>query len=440
MENRKLSLIVAVLAFIWLAAPAWAQVNYDVDPVKSQDGTAVPDVDKPNLADQSCWLASAANVLGAAGWGPQGLNAQARAVSIYNNDLMPHFGNGAWLGWSSVAINWWLLNYGYNPNSTEYNPNLTYNNVTIYTAPGGFAMPQYDSILGELPKNQYVNVAFDPPSPGHEMTLVGGNYWNNSNFPNNPRVSLWHDNNSDAVAGQDTEISINMLGPANEWRVNHRNINPLYLPNTATILCPGLQKDATLINNYDVAYFKDMKLDDTGSPVLFNNHRISGTSAPLYHLPNGQSDIQWATGSAQQPEVMIPNMQMPEPWYKEIELLVDYVDRNVLVNHPNIANIFVKVGNNLIPPDSITWAADGGQALFVWKLDELDGQPGWESIVFPDASYKNLFDLSVIPAAGGPVKDWNLATNCVPEPGTCLMAALAAMMWMGYMRLSRRSK
>jgi hypothetical protein len=436
MLHRKLMSMIAALALMWSAVPAWAQVNYDVDPVKSQDGTAVPDVDKPNLADQSCWLAAAANVLGAAGWGPQGLNAQARAMSIYQNDLMPHFGNGQWLGWSSVAINWWLLNYGYNPNSTEYDPSLTYNNVTIYTSPAGFPMVQYDSILRELPNHQYVNVAFDPPSPGHEMTLVGGNYWNNSKFPNNP-VSLWHDNNGDAVAAQDTEVSPNMLGPFNEWRVLHRNLMPAYLPNTATILCPGLQKDADLINNYDVAYFKDMKLDNAGSPILYNNYRIAGANAQNYQGPNGLPDIIW-TGSSQFPEVIIPNEQKPEPWYKEIELLVDYVDRNVLATHPNIANIFVKVGLNLYAPDSVTWSADGGQALFYWKLDELDGQPGWESIVFPDASYKNLFDLSVVPAAGGPVKDWNLATRCVPEPGTCLMIALAAMMWMGYVRVARR--
>jgi len=289
-----------------------------------------------------------------------------------------------------------------------------------------------------LPTCQYVNVAFDPPSPGHEMTLVGGNYWDPNQPPAQPNVSLWHDNNGDAVAGQNMEISTNLLGPANEWRLNHRNIVPAYMANAATILCPGLQKDDVFMSNYDVAYYKDMVRDgEHGVPILVNNHRISGVNAGIYTGPGGQTDIVWGT-NPEQPEVIIPNEDRPEPWYKEIELLVDYVDRNVLVNHPNIANIMVKVGENLYAPDSITWTADGGQAKFYWKLDELDGQPGWESIVFPDASYKNLYDISVIPAAGGPVKDWNLATYCVPEPSTSIMLAFALAMLIGYTRLIRR--
>jgi hypothetical protein len=437
MKNQPCFLIcfMTLLAVVWLAAPAWAQINYDVDPVLSTDGTAVPDVDKPNPADQSCWLAAAANVLAAAGWGPAGLNAQARAMSIYNNDLMTHFGNGAWLGWSSVAINWWLLNHGYNPNSTQYNHDLQYNNVTIITpAPGapGFTMAQYDQILGELTNSQYVNVAFDPPSPGHEMTLVGGNYWNNSNFPNNP-VSLWTDNNGDAIVGQNTEISPNLQAPiSGEWRVNHRNIQPFYRPNIATILCPGLQKDDVMIKNYDVAYFKDMVADEHGNPILVNATRIAGANAQNYTGPNGMPDIEWG-GSTEQPEVIIPNLPMPDPWYKEIELLVDYVDRNVLVANPNLANIVVKVGAIIYNPDWVKWTADQGQALFHWTLDD---QPGWETIVFPDASYQTLYDIST--GLGGPVKDWNLATLCVPEPSTCLTLAFAIAMFIGYARFRRR--
>ncbi|MBM4018047.1 MAG: hypothetical protein FJ288_06910 [Planctomycetes bacterium] len=243
----------AALTVLALAAPLpAAPPQYDVDPKLSQDGTPVPDVDKP-VADQSCWLAAAANILGAAGWG-QGANAQAKAVNIYTNDLMPHFGNGALLGWSSVAVNWWLLNHGYNSNSPDYNPLLTYNNVTIIQPQAGLAnltMAQYDWLLNELATCQYVNVAFDPPSPGHEMTLVGGNFSNTAKPAGS--VSLWHDNNGDAQAGVDLEIAPNMPGAGNTWWIQHR-LNPQFWgTKNATVLCPGLQKPDSAMQNFDIA-------------------------------------------------------------------------------------------------------------------------------------------------------------------------------------------
>jgi hypothetical protein len=398
-----------------------AQVQYDVDPKLSSDGfSPVPDVDKPNLADQSCWLAAAANVLGGAGWGV-GANPQAKAVNIYNN-LMTHFGNGAMLGWSSIAINWWLLNHGYNPNSPDYNPNLTYNNVTIIRPPQGFVnltMPQYDGLLNQISACQYVNVSFDPPSPGHEMTLVGGNFSNTLKPAGS--VSLWHDNNGDLVAGTDTEVDPNMPPANNTWFINHRNIPQFYGAKIATVLCPGLQKPDAAMQNFDIAWFKDMK-QVGGNDVLFNAQRVAGNKAGQYHGPGGGTDLEWA-GTTLQPEAIIPNQWMPEPWYKEVYLLVDYIDQNVLVAFPGIANITLKVGNIIYNP-VVTWDDNNnkGQALYYWKLDAEDGQPQWESIVFPDPSYMNLYDIST--GLGGPVKDWNVATICSPEPATLMLLAV----------------
>ena len=412
-----------VLAVALAASPLGAQVQYDVDPKLSQDGTFVPDVDKAGgPADQSCWLAAAANILGAAGWG-QGLNAQAKAVNIYNNDLMPHFGNGALLGWSSVAVNWWLLNNGYNPNSPDYNPGLTYNNITIIQPPAGLVnltMPQYDWLLNQLSACQYVNVALDPPSPGHEMTLVGGNF-SNTAMPTG-QVSLWHDNNGDAVAGVNLEIAPNVPNPANNtWWIRHRNNPQLWGTKNATVLCPGLQKPDAAMRNFDIAWFKDM---DAASNLI-NNQRVAGNMAGIYHGPGGAIGLEWE-GTTLEPEAVIPNQFMPEPWYKEVYLLVDYVDQNVRATFPNIAKIKLKVGNNLYDPTKpVSWDDDGGQALFYWKLDAEDGQPGWESIVFPDPSYKSLYDIGT--GLGGPVKDWNVATICVPEPATMCLLAFGAL-------------
>jgi hypothetical protein len=50
-----------------------------------------PDVDK-NHPDLTCWIATAANMLAGAGYGPAGLNDQQRAEAIYNQ-LRIQFGS-----------------------------------------------------------------------------------------------------------------------------------------------------------------------------------------------------------------------------------------------------------------------------------------------------------------------------------------------------------
>lgn len=65
-----------------------------------------PDADKAFLAgNNSCYLATAANMLAGAGYGT-GTTVQARADNIYG-DLTAQFGtaNG---GWTDSAVTWWL--------------------------------------------------------------------------------------------------------------------------------------------------------------------------------------------------------------------------------------------------------------------------------------------------------------------------------------------
>ena len=57
----------------------------------------------------------------------------------------------------------------------------------------------------------------------------------------------------------------------------------------------------------------------------------------------------------------------------------------------------------------VTVSADGGQLMYHWTIDY---QPEWEEIVFPTTDYYNL-------SSG--VKDFNVATECVPEPTTMLL-------------------
>src|SRR5687767_7785530 len=65
-----------------------------------------PDADKPSLSgDNSCYLATAANMLAGAGYG-NGTTVQARANDIYG-ELTTNFGI-ANTGWVDTALTWWL--------------------------------------------------------------------------------------------------------------------------------------------------------------------------------------------------------------------------------------------------------------------------------------------------------------------------------------------
>lgn len=89
------------------------------------------DADKPGTSgDNSCYLATAANMLAGAGYG-NGTTLQARGDDIYAN-LTAHFGiaNG---GWTDTALNWWL---GSSHNTWNTNP---YTVVTVY----GNKIPKY---------------------------------------------------------------------------------------------------------------------------------------------------------------------------------------------------------------------------------------------------------------------------------------------------------
>ena len=386
----------------------------------------VADVDKPNPADNSCWLASAANLLGSAGWGNE--------ITIYNS-MTGHFVNGAGVvmpGWSSLAINWWLMEHGLNPGSPDYRPNPiepypgagTYTDVTIMNQ--RLTNTDYDFLLDELTACQLVNVSFDIPNQtvGHEMTLVGGNY-SPLRVPANPiQVSVWHDNQGDLTPpGGDDDDYNNVWFNGNFWNIDRLGTpgqpNDDWEADGATLLCPGLMKPEEAMGNFDVAWYMDMNVNGT----LVPNMRTAGAKYGIYRDPNQLVDPSWDVTDANAPVLLLPNEEMPDPWYKEIWLLVDFVDRG----HSGELGIVVDANGVSYDPASTQWSDDGGQALVYWQLPD---QPGWEEIVFPSDDYYNLYKIS-----GGSdslIKDWNLATFCVPEP--TILALLAA----GALALLRR--
>jgi len=132
---RACVLVVGVVVLAAATAAGQYQVgNFDVYKY-STDGTPIPDVDKAFHGDtgsNSCWQATAANILGAAGYGIGAgamATAQQRADWVYTqltNDL-----GTANLGCAHKGINYWLYTYGKNPASPEFMPGNTYTDVTF---------------------------------------------------------------------------------------------------------------------------------------------------------------------------------------------------------------------------------------------------------------------------------------------------------------------
>lgn len=55
---------------------------------------------------------------------------------------------------------------------------------------------------------------------------------------------------------------------------------------------------------------------------------------------------------------------------------------------------------------------------------DFDTQPAWEKIVFPSDEYVSI---NLVGNQGYNVLEWNIATECVPEPATLALVALAAL-------------
>jgi len=130
-------------AVVALPGLALAQVQYDVDPKKSTDGTPVPDVDKlgvppaPAGDDMGCWAATASNILGASGWGIAG-TAQQKGNQIYqdfinNFKLAPGDQYLKATGSCFAASQWWVNNIGLNAAKAGagYSPATTYVNFRV---------------------------------------------------------------------------------------------------------------------------------------------------------------------------------------------------------------------------------------------------------------------------------------------------------------------
>ena len=212
-----------------------------------------PDNDKvfvPGVVNDSCWNATAANMLAGAGYGDGG-TVQARAADIYG-DMIAQYTTVP-RGWPDTALSWWLGS----PNNTW--PTNPYTVVTVY---GNKTMNPWSNPNGaqeignQLRQCNFVGLAFSWPtnaagvvgSGGHATTSWGDGLWAKKNdaspISTNPGQVIMTD--SDRDTGGDVQQYIYDAytnpnpGGANEgngWYFNFDANHP-YLRNI-TVLSPA---------------------------------------------------------------------------------------------------------------------------------------------------------------------------------------------------------
>ncbi len=408
-----------------------AGVAQAIDPLDpfiktSRDLTPIPDVNKPGVAnDNSCWMAAAANMLGGADYGT-GVDASAKAQGIYNTLRTD-------LGWtnpgsSEYAINYWLYMYGKNPDSTEFKPTHAYTDVTVgdsSTLGRPFLnMADYAFLQNELLRCQYIEVSFD--NPAHAITFVG--------YSQNQNTSTWHDSDFNTTPPGDDTYFTAVDATNNTWDLVDRSTGAVVMDNADgyVLLCPGLNKPAEAMKNYDVAWFlTDNEQTNAGTP------RDNSWTAEFREAGAKKNDFDnpyWLDSTHERymqdmPIVHIDN-EIVEEMHKEISLLVDYrerdlnraIEENIMLQIPNPGDDGGAGVQSPLPPTSVVWNEHDGQALFTWILDY---QPAWEEIVFPDNWYWSL---------EGKVKDWDVATICTPEPATL------ALLSCGFLAILRKRR
>ena len=250
------AIVVAVLAFFkdWLEA-LFGNIYMKMDPPADVDKAGVANPPIPD-ADDSCWMATAANMLAAAGYG-SGTTLQARATDIMNDlvNWQTTPGNPTGLeggGWTDTALTWWLNS----ANNTWTNP---YSIVTVYGNKNP-KIPWANSngarfIGNELRRCQMVGLSISWPTnavdpvtgpvigiAGHAITCWGDNGKDGELTSNPGKVRVTDSDRDDGgnVSMYDYDSYTNPNpGGANEgngWYFDYDNNHP-YIKHIVT-LCP----------------------------------------------------------------------------------------------------------------------------------------------------------------------------------------------------------
>ncbi len=258
------------------------------------------DADKPGGigTDNTCYLATASNMLAGAGYG-DGASLQARTNDIYG-DMTTQFGIASG-GWTDVALNWWL---GSANNTWAAN---TYNVVTVY----GNKSPKnpWNNANGtqfygnELRRCCFTGLSISWPtagasvgSGGHAITAWGDNF-KSATLTTNPMMVAVTDSDRD-VGGDEQTYNYDLFtapnpGGANEgngWYMDYSNNHP-YIKHIIT-LCPSDDPtDFTLTQKVTGSY----KLTQNGKDSATDLHYTVSTDVEILTY---RTTISWDTENA----------------------------------------------------------------------------------------------------------------------------------------------
>lgn len=310
MRRRNIASMSFVLAII-LSVFCTSCIYMKMDPPPDADKGAPPPLP---AVDNSCWQATASNMLAAAGYG-NGTTVQARANDIYNN-MTANFGLVS--GWTDTALSWWL---GSTHNTWTTN---SYTVVTVY----GNKIPKNpwaDSNGARFIGNQLRECNFaglsiswptDAPgvigSGGHAITSWGDNSGDGTLTSNPPNVRL---TDSDRDAGgnvqnytYDAYTSPNPGGSneGNGWYFNYDANHP-YIKHIVT-LSPALSPSGNKLAQKVVGSYRIHQDQEVSATDL---HYEVGTDVDILSY---KTKVDWATGNAPVITESTPRRQLTVDW------------------------------------------------------------------------------------------------------------------------------
>jgi hypothetical protein len=246
-QFRTIRIIVPLLCVVLILIAAtcpYMKMNPPPDVDKGPPPPTIPCRVGESIVDNSCWMATASNMLAGAGYGT-GTTVQARAAEIYD-EMVAQYGKQCG-GWTDTALTWWLSSAN---NTWTSNP---YTVVTVY----GNKSPRYPwanangarFIGNELRRCQLVGLSISWPtadarigSGGHAITSWGDNFGKDTLTINPTEVRLSdsdNDSGGDVQAYTYDSYTNPNPGGANEgngWYLDYDPNHP-YIKHIVT-LCP----------------------------------------------------------------------------------------------------------------------------------------------------------------------------------------------------------
>jgi len=284
----------------------------DVD--KGAPAPTVPCIPGEPIVDNSCWMATASNMLVGAGYGT-GTDVQDRAEEIYD-EMVANFGKECG-GWTDTALSWWLSSAN---NTWASNP---YTVVTVY----GNKDPKYPwantngarFIGNELRRCQFVGLSISWPAAGASIGSGGhaitswGDHSGNGTLSNNPsRVRL---TDSDTDTGGDVQsytydaYTAPNPGGANEgngWYINYDPNHP-YIKHIVT-LCPT---DDPSDNKLTQKVIGSYKIHQSNKSYATDLHYNVGTDVTILSY---KTTIDWSTENTPSISESDPRRQITVDW------------------------------------------------------------------------------------------------------------------------------